>query len=338
MKPVKLPSGRRLSARARLVRSQKIGPEKIRIRRILVPIDFSPASRQAVDQAVAISRQFDAEIDLVNVYESTNAIAALANIPMVVSDSELERRMRRHLHDEARHCHLLLPNNHIHAVKGRPYEEICRLATKRGIDLIVIPTHGNTGLKHLLLGSTAERVVRHASCPVLVVRIGKSKRARTGEKTPWTASFRKIVVPIDFSACSLKGLSYAKRLARQFDARLVLLHCASPQYYFVSEEYRRYDLPAVMEEVERAGRQQLGELAEEIEREGIRVETDLEMGHAGERICGKAKECGADLIVTATHGHTGLKHVFLGSTAEYIMRHATSSVLVVPTRERPLLM
>jgi nucleotide-binding universal stress UspA family protein len=146
------------------------------------------------------------------------------------------------------------------------------------------------------------------------------------------------VVPVDFSACSLKGLAYAKQLAKQFGATLVLLHCLPPQYYMASEEYARYDLPLLLGQIEKAARGQLDELAEEIEREGITVERDLEMGHPGQQICEEARDREADLIVTATHGNTGLKHVFLGSTAEYVVRHAVCSVLVVPTRERPLLM
>jgi universal stress protein A len=65
---------------------------------------------------------------------------------------------------------------------------------------------------------------------------------------------------------------------------------------------------------------------------GLKVETSLQVGHAGQQICERAEVCGADLIVTSAHGTTGLKHVLIGSTAEYVVRHAPCPVLVVPTR------
>ena len=76
-------------------------------------------------------------------------------------------------------------------------------------------------------------------------------------------------------------------------------------------------------------------LVEETDWDGVKVENSVENGHAGEQICRRAQELGADLIVTSTHGRTGLKHVLLGSTAEYVVRHAPCPVLVVPSHERP---
>ena len=144
-------------------------------------------------------------------------------------------------------------------------------------------------------------------------------------------------MPIDFSDCSLKGLACAKKLAAHFESTLVLLHSLPPQYYLANEEYSRYDLPLLLSKLEKSARAQLCKLAEDARRDRIKVETTLEIGHPGQQICYRAQGREADLIVTATHGNTGLKHVFLGSTAEYIVRHASCSVLVVPTRERPVI-
>ena len=79
------------------------------------------------------------------------------------------------------------------------------------------------------------------------------------------------------------------------------------------------------------------DLIKQAELEGVKVESSLQIGHAGEQICARAQVERADLIVTSTHGHTGLKHVLLGSTAEFVVRHATRPVLVVPTQERPVI-
>jgi nucleotide-binding universal stress UspA family protein len=201
----------------------------------------------------------------------------------------------------------------------------------------VSSTRGNTGLKHLALGSTAERVVRYSPCPVLVVRPDdqKKKAGRNGGAAKRELSFSKILVPIDFSECSMKGLAYAKALARQFGSKLVLLHAVALQCYITSDEYARYDFPLLMQQTEKAARDQMRNLIEKTDWNGIDVESSMQIGHAGQQVCVRANVEHADVIVTSTNGTTGFKHIVLGSTAEYVVRHASCPVLVVPSQERP---
>ena len=130
----------------------------------------------------------------------------------------------------------------------------------------------------------------------------------------------------------MKGLAYARNLAREFGSTLVLLHSVHFQYYVTNDEYARYDLPLVIQQVEKAAQRQMRDLVKNTDWEGVKVEPTIEIGHAGEQICDCAKDRRADLIVTATHGRTGLKHMFIGSTAEFVVRRADCPVLVVPTR------
>ena len=106
-------------------------------------------------------------------------------------------------------------SEHSTRANGRPYEQICRLARRLEIDLIITATRGRTGLKHLALGSTAERVVRHAPCPVLVVHPSAGSARRL------SPTFKKILVPIDFSAvCRTRpGLCQSARHAIRVQAR-----------------------------------------------------------------------------------------------------------------------
>ena len=331
--PSSRPAARRASPRIR-----RGGPKakSVQIRHILVPIDFSPASLGAVEAALLLLRQFGGDLHLVHVFEADYPLATLAAMPLIVPELEVGKRVRRHLKDVARKYLIELPRENIHAIRGRPFEEICRLARAKEIDLIVTSTRGNTGLKHLALGSTAERIVRYAPCPVLVMRsrLGKSKTAHNG-KTKRVTHFRKILVPIDFSDGSMKALTYAKALAKKFEATLVLLNSVALQYYVTSSEYANYDLPLLMQEAEKAAKEQMSALVKETKREGLEVESSLQIGHAGQQICARAEEHGADVIVTSTHGRTGLKHVLIGSTAEYVVRHAACPVWVVPSHERP---
>ncbi len=309
-------------------RATKRNDKTLRIRNVLIPIDFSKPSLEAIEFALPLLKQFGAELHLVHVFEPDDSLASTAALPLVVPLLQVGDRVRRHLKDLARKYSVPLRRENIHARRGRPFEEICRLAREREIDLIVTATRGNTGLKHLALGSTAERVVRYAPCPVVVVRSGNRKTK---------VDFRKIMVPIDFSACSMKGLDYAKALAKEFGASLILLHSVHLQYFVSNDEYARYDMPLLMQQSEKAAREQMRELMGKTDWEGIQVQPSLQIGHAGDQICARAKDCDADLIVTSTHGTTGLKHILIGSTAEYVVRHASCPVLVVPSCERPAL-
>jgi nucleotide-binding universal stress UspA family protein len=309
------------------------------IRNVLVPIDFSQPSLDAIESALPLVKLFGAELHLVHVVPPDYPLSSLAGLPMVVPELEIGRRIRTRLKDAAKKYSVELRRENIHALKGSPFEQICQLArdAKIDIDLIAISTRGNTGLKHLVLGSTAERVVRYSPCPVLVVRgsLGKEKVSGNGKSPRRGVAFGKILVPIDFSECSMKGLDYAKALAKKFRSRLVLLHSVHLEYYVASDEYARYDLPLLMQQAEKAAKERMRDLVRKTNWEGVKVETALEVGHPGQEICDRAKDRGADLIVTSTHGTTGLKHILVGSTAEYVVRHAHCPVLVVPSHERP---
>ena len=340
MKTATLPltsRNRRISCRTRRPAVSKAA--RIKISRALVPIDFSQRSLEAIEFALPLLRQLGAELHLLHVFEPDYPLSSMMALPLMVPELEVGRRVRRHLRDVANKHLVPLRRENIHAVKGRPFEEICRLARERQIDLIVTSTRGNTGLKHLLLGSTAERVGRYSPCPVLVVPPLdlRKKAGADGKKTRCELSFGKILVPIDFSDCSMKGLEYAKTLARQFGSKLVLLNSVALQYFITSDEYARYDFPLLMQQAENASRAQMRDLLAQTDWDGIEVESSLQIGHAGQQICARTIEHHADLIVTSTHGTTGFKHILVGSTAEYVVRHASCPVLVVPSHERPVL-
>src|ERR1041385_8398008 len=138
-------------------------------RRILLPTDFSAASAQAFPYAVSFARQFGASITLVYVVPTTLP-AELSHIGIVLeekrlaeeAETTLARIRARELPSDVAVENIVLTGGH--------YYEICKAAGALGIDLIVMSTHGHTGLKHALLGSTTERVVGHAPCSVLTIR------------------------------------------------------------------------------------------------------------------------------------------------------------------------
>ena len=328
-----LSAPRRTRVRRATCKPQSAPNKSLQIRHVLVPVDFSAPSLEAIEFALPLLKQFGADLHIVHVVIPEYTPIAMMPLPLMVLESEPDRHARQHLRAVAAKAGLELGTKNLHVIKGRPFEEICELARETGIDLIVIATRGNTGVQHLMLGSTAERVVRHSPCPVLVVRGGVERNGhRNGDAH--RVGFGRIVVPIDFSSCSMRGLDYARALAERFGSTLTLVHSVHLDYYVASEEYARYDFPLLLRQAETAARDQMRALVRETNWGDIKIETVLEAGHPGEEICARAKDHRADLIVTSTHGRTGLRHVFMGSTAEYVVRHAHCPVLVIPSRPR----
>jgi universal stress protein A len=142
----------------------------LKLKRILVPIDFSEASLHALRYAIPFAEESGASVYLVHVVEPAVFINDLPNVALALPDDAVAKAARERLVSMAeKEIEELIPV-YPHVRIGRAYQEIAVLAKSLNVDLIIIATHGYTGLKHVFLGSTAERVVRHAGCPVLVVR------------------------------------------------------------------------------------------------------------------------------------------------------------------------
>jgi nucleotide-binding universal stress UspA family protein len=141
----------------------------LQIQSILVPIDFSPPSKQALDFAVTFARQFKARLTLLHVIEPVAAPEFVT--PLAMEEDKVIAIAKNELESVIKAAGI--PRGLVEKVLvrvGRSYREITEAARTRKVGVIIISTHGYTGLKHAVLGSTTERVVRHAPCPVLVLR------------------------------------------------------------------------------------------------------------------------------------------------------------------------
>lgn len=296
-----------------------------KIQKILAPTDFSGQSLAGVRYAMNLRLKFGSSLVLLHVIEPTPPTGGMESVVLAQSDSEVVAWARKELaklaQREAGNDKLI--NNLIRM--GKPFHEITTEAGENKADLIVIATHGYTGVEHLLLGSTAEHVVRHAPCPVLTVPAHTPPK-RTGKTSPF--KIKKILVPIDFSNLSQAALPWAAFLAAQFKAELVLLYVEEkfPVDYLLGRELMSH---AVVPLIKQAGAD-LERLAMRLRKTtGANISVVVRDGKPFQEICHAAEALGADMIVLTTHGHTGLKHVWLGSTAERVVRHAHCPVLVV---------
>jgi nucleotide-binding universal stress UspA family protein len=141
------------------------------VRRILVPSDFSEASREALATAIAFARAFSARIDMIHVFvEPTYVLpppVEMATFPFNLA--EIMAKVETSLDAEKKRVEEAGIPVEAQTITGRPAPEIVAYAKKTGADLIVMGTHGRGGFQHALLGSVAERVVHYSPCPVLVV-------------------------------------------------------------------------------------------------------------------------------------------------------------------------
>ena len=303
----------------------------LNIQNIIVPIDFSKMSVQAIQIAKQLARRFVASIHLAHVRHFNCGADFVAPAPPIVPFSFMpyeqfgEQTALKELKKVASECGVSTATCDV--LSGAPpFDEICRLAQTIPADLVVMPTHGRTGLKHVFLGSTAERIVQHSSCPVLVTR-GSALRANNGSRF----RIKTILVPIDFSNCSREGLRYAIAFANEFGAKIILLHATYLGYIYSAEGTALYDIPGLQKAARKTAERKMRELVRSVNFGAVKFETAFTDGSPVIDICAFAKDHDVDLIITSTHGFTGFTHILIGSIAEQVVRHAPCSVLVVPS-------
>ncbi len=298
-------------------------PESATDPRILVGTDFSPTAAVAVDWAVELARQQGARVELVHAvtvppsvpeYVSPSAIA-----PGPVFDEEVRRAARGRLEKEAASLRERGIEVDLWLSLGTPSMVICDRAAEISALAIVIGTRGLTGLRHLLLGSTTERVVQKAPCPVLSVHPGDRQRV-----------LRTILIPTDFSEDAERAIHTAQKLLAPLspDTRLILLHA-----FNLPIEYTAYGpIPTSVHYLQDTGldaERRLQELTDRLTAEGLSVDWVAREGDPSVVIVEEAERRQADLIAMGTHGRSGLRHLLLGSTAERVVQHAACPVMTV---------
>jgi nucleotide-binding universal stress UspA family protein len=304
-------------------------------RRILLPLDLSAHSFQALPHAEGLAWLTGATLALLHVAEPIAYPTDLGYAPVISGEVEagLHQSTRQRLDELVATLKARGLKAEASLRVGRPFMEIAEAARALAADLVVVTTHGFTGLKHVLLGSTAERVVRHAPCPVLVVRREAGREAPAAQPTSApggeTSALRiqRVLMPVDFSEPSREALAYARQLAEQFHAELILAHVT--ELPFVDPNLAEIDTQTFEENARQSAQEQLDKAVAALRTAGITASGRLLTGVPWNEVVEFARREPVDLIVAGTHGYTGLKHILLGSTAERIIRHAPCPVLVV---------
>ena len=283
-------------------------------KKILCPIDFSPGSQLALQRAAWLAKGSNAELVLAHACYVPPFIYA-EEYPMPIDTvarmTEDAKRSLAESHAEA--IRLGAPNVSTRFLEGIPWDNIVRVAADPTFDLIVIGTQGRTGFKRLLLGSVAEKVVRHASCSVLVAR---------GEAT----AFEHVLCATDFSTEARIAMTQAAALAT---GSITLFHAIELPVSYSGEP----SVPGFLDDVDKRSAELLttwtGELAAKTK---ATVSHRARIGSPAQQALAILDDRTYDLAVVGSHGRTGIRRILLGSVAENIVRHAPCSVLVSRSR------
>ena len=293
-------------------------------KRILVPLDGSALAEYALGPAMALARALEAEVLLLRSLPILQPVFALPAVLSGQIDSDLARPSSDGRHEaedylaaarrryECHNCavHYLTP-------EGDPAGCIVDVAAERDVDLVVMSTHGQTGVRRAVFGSVTERVLHGVHCPTLVVR------------TP--NPIRRVLITLDGSPLGERVLPPALAVARALAAQVTLLRVSeatlNPLELGLMWDVEPLADEKIAAEFRRAAERYLAEVAA---REGLSDAAQVVLeGAAADRIEDFARLAEIDLIAMSTHGHTGLRRWLYGSVTARVMHSGERSMLIV---------
>jgi nucleotide-binding universal stress UspA family protein len=302
----------------------------ISLKNILFATDFSEASEAALPYAAAIARRYDSQLHIAHIVSPASYIIPAPPGDLITVDSLHEAALadaRQRMETLA--SHLETVPHHTYVREGEVWQSLSEMILAHEIDLLVLGTHGRTGVQKLLLGSTAEEMLRLAACPVLTVGPKIAGRAKLpaieGEGkdlSPVEISVRQIVYATDFSPESLAAAPFATSLAQEFQSKLTLLHVIE----------RCKDKDHETEPIDLA-LQRLRKLVPEEASLWCSPRPAVQIGPTADCILQEALDTTADLIVLGVRsaaGHLGAATHLPWATAHRVVAQAHCPVLTIP--------
>ena len=277
------------------------------LRKILVATDLSSRADKAIARAVQLSGEHRAALTVLHVLTA-------------VGDENRDRQTALKLENDLRRKVMEFSPRHesmvsIQVVAGTPFVEIIRRAREEAVDIILVGAHGAQFITDLLVGTTAEKVVRKGDRPVLVVN------------RPARGPYRRVLAATDFSGQSRHALELGLRLAP--GAKFHLLHA----YRGIEGQLWRADMgkSEILRYRHQLARQSREEMKEFLRRMGLGVTSIIRLlryGRAPHVITGVAGRLRPDLVCVGSVGRTGLPYILLGSVSEHVLREVSCDVLV----------
>ncbi len=288
----------------------------MKIKKILVPTDFSEPANKAVEQAIFFAAKNDAEIIIVHAKvmfeDNPEKLPELEKREKEREDELLEKLKQ----DSIRHSTVKI--NH-EIIRGFSVQSaLLSYINNNEFDLIIIGTHGRSGIKHFLLGSVAEKVVRYAPFPVITVPPESSVEEK----------YHKIVVPFDFSAHAQLALENAIFFASDNNCEIDVLYVIEDENEPALNDWGRKSILEEIPNIKKKVRQKLSDTIKEIsDHQKYTFKLSVKIGTPHKEITKYVKKVDADLVIMATHGLVGIDRFILGSTTERVIRSVKAQIL-----------
>lgn len=274
------------------------------MKKIIVPVDFSEYSENALQTAAFLAKKSEAEILVVHMLELSNAVLSQ-------SESYLQQEMLFYLKMTEKKLAEFLQKDYLSNIKVTPiikhfkiFSEIDQLARNENADMIVMGSKGASGLKEMFIGSNTEKVIRYAHVPVLVIK-----------EEPVIKQIEKILFACDFSDDDVKPYMEAKKFLKKFNADIEMIYVSTPTSKFKSTK-------ELEEKMKRFFSQTNESYEESAQKVKIVSDYSVEKG-----VFYYANKINSDVLVVATHGRKGIAHFFEGSISEDIANHSKSPVM-----------
>ena len=278
--------------------------------KILVPLDGSEVAEQAIPYVERLTQKLKSEVILITV---------------CLSGDPLERALTEYIERRAEKIQSLGVNARSLCIEGDSATSIIDFAEKNKVGLIVISTHGKTGISHWPLGSIASKVVQRSNIPVFLVRSSQP------EKAPADNELDKILVTLDGSQFSEAIIPHVEKLAKSMNSEVTLLRVIEsaklPQLaaYSDREKYEK----DFMAKMEREAERYLDKKRTALESKGVKVNSVFLTGKPVETILQYSEEKSANLVALTTHGFSGISKWAYGSVASKIIEGSPKPILLV---------
>jgi len=294
--------------------------------RILVPLDTSELAEVALPYAEQMAGRLGSEITLMSVSHSAGekeqrVFRSYIQETVAVTKERANRYLEKPTGQDVKVESAILV--------GNPAEEIVDYAERENIDVIVMATHGRSGIGRWALGSVADKVLRATERPVVLIR-AKGARSDMLKK----GVFKRALVPLDGSKESEAVIPYIEELASMLGAEVTLLQVMAVVYHVYISGDAPAQVPYTEEEMKplkASAESYLEKVGSGLRGKGVTTKCQVRVGAAGHEIIRLADEIGADIVAMSTHGRSGVGRLVFGSVAEKVVRTGNTPVLLVRT-------
>lgn len=288
-------------------------------RHIVVGTDFSAQAELAVNASIALAIQQSARLSLLHVIDER--VMQYQDV-LPLSPGEMEEMLRQ---ETGRKLKTMLDEQEledlsyeVHVIFGKPHEEIANYCKDNDGELVVVGQRSEKLLKQLLLGSTAERMLRHSRVPTLLVAPDAS------------LTWDSILAPVDFSQASRASLEHAIQLADETKAELHVLHVSEDTpFASLAGLLPLNETDSIRDTYESKVREDYEAFLASVDFKGVPYQKEFRRGAASTEIKLVAESTKADVIVMGSVGRTGVRGMLIGNTAERVARTLQCSLLTI---------